>query len=356
MSEGGPTGLASRTAFLWVAGVMLVVMTATLTAFAIVVLVSGDDPPAPRAGAEDGTPPAVSRAVALRSGPAGDTAIVARLDAGDPITIVGRNEDATWLLVEPLDRSGLRGWIELDAVDPPPPIEGLAIAAAPDGDGTPTIGSTSTPTGALPTFSPDLPDLAIDRAFSRDNRLTVVITNVGIVDVTSEILLSLDGADPVRLDVKPGEPLRPDQQLEVVLEDEYVQRRAVVRLEVFTDPPIEEQSTANNSLETVVAPDLPNDLGIMSAALDGPDGALRVSVQNLSEIPLTGGATLTVRERTGNRTRLGTAQPVFEDLPPGAQLAVDFPELVDLQLDAIEVLLTSDAINDANSFNNIYPP
>ena len=207
---------------------------------------------------------------------------------------------------------------------------------------------------SAPTFTPDLPDLTIEAIFARDNRLAVVITNIGVVDASGEIFLSVDGGEPIPADVKPGEPLRPDDRLEVVLDSEYVQRRATVRVAVSTDPLIEEETLENNQLETVVTPDRPNDLAIMIVSLDGPEGSLRVTVRNESPIPITGQATISARESGGEFRQLGTFQPFFT-LAPGETLDVDFPDAIDVELDNVEVLMNTTAINDADATNDVYP-
>lgn len=335
-------------------------MVATVTAFLIVVLAGGDeDVPIATATATPDLPAtaAITGALALRSAPAGDTAITGRLDAGTEVRILGRTEDSTWLLVDVPAQAGLSGWLVAVAVTPSPDLATLSVVA-------PTATATASPTRsagnvtvtptALPTFTPDRPDLRIDSIFSRDNRVTVVVSNAGVVDLIAEILISVDGGDPRLADIKPGEPLRPDEQLEIRLDDEYVQRRALIRATVTTSPEVEEDNLDNNSLETVIAPDIPNDLGIASVAFDGPEGALRVILQNNSTIPITGAATITVRERTELRTRLATQQPQFS-LEPGATVAVDFPEIVELTIDDIEISLSTDAVNDADPANDLFP-
>ena len=343
--------LATRRAFLWVASVMIVVVVAALTAFLLVILFGEDDAPA----TAEAAPPAVHASAVLRSAPAADTAITARLEAGTEVRILGRNVNADWLFVESIARTEDRGWIETAAVEPAPPTETIAVWT--QFEATSTAGdpmASPTATAGQPTFTPDLPDLRVDSVFARDNRVTVVLSNVGVVDVVGEILISIDGGEPRSADIKPGEPLRPDDQLEIRIDDEYVQRRAVIRVEVLTDPPIEEEDQANNSFETVISPDVPNDLGISSVRFDGPAASLRVLLWNNSTIPITGSATITVRGRSEDRPRLGTAQPTFQ-LAPGAELAVDFPGIVALTIDDIEVRLASNAVNDADPTNDVFP-
>ncbi len=352
--EPTPNTAASRSAFLWVGAVMLVVIVATATAFLAVVLFGNDaNPPA----SEEPTPTvaiAVAvRELALRSAPDGAAAIIARLNTGDAVEITGRDATGDWLIVHPKGNPATEGWVPIDGIDPLPPLDQLPIKtvlSVPDPDT-----ASVTPTGA-PTFTPDLPDLVIEAVFARDNRLTVVIANIGIVDAIGAIFVSVDGGTPIPADVKPGEPLRPNDQLEVVLETEYVQRRASVSVSVAvsTDPAIDEESLDNNTRETIVTPDRPNDLAIASVTVEGPDASLRVTIRNDSPIPITGSVTISARESSGAFTELGTLQPFFT-LAPGETLDVDFPDTSEVDLDNVQVLMTTTAINDADSGNDIFP-
>lgn len=346
----------NRTAFLWAGAVMTVVVIATVTAFVIIVLFGDDDEASPPATPE-ATPTTVNSAVALRSGPAGDTAINGNLQAGTEVRVIGRSESSDWLFVEVAGPPAVRGWVPLESLTPPPDVVALTVstpepALVASATATATPGATTA--SGQPTFTPDLPDLAIESVFSRDNRVVVVVTNVGVVDLNAEVTVSIDGGSPHTADIKPGEPILPDDQLEIALDNEYVQRRALITVTVATEPAVEEGNLENNTLETVISPDLENDLSIATVAFDGPEGALRIELQNNSSIPVTGAATITVRENSEERTRLGVAQPLFE-LAPGEVISIDFPEIVELTADDITVRLSSDAVNDADPTNNVFP-
>jgi hypothetical protein len=348
---------AARARFLWAGAAVFVVMVATVTAFLIVVLLGGDNEPAIAAEpTEAAAPPVtVTTDVVLRSAPSGDTAIAARLDAGSAIVVAGRSIDGGWLFVEAFDEPTFRGWVEAGAVSPTPEFAALTIIQ-PDATHTPSPSRTAV-TGQ-PTFTPDLSDIQIDTIFSRDNRVIVVVSNVGVVDVNADILISIDGGEPQAADVKPGEPLRPDDQLEVAFDEEYVQRRALISATVSTEPSIDELNTDNNSIETVISPDVPNDLGIAAVAFTGPEGALQVTISNNSTIPVTGSAAVSIRERKGERTRLATVRHTFS-LAPDAEIVVDLPSVVgvpdELTIDDIEVHFSSDAVNDSDPTNDIFP-
>ncbi|MBT5774398.1 MAG: SH3 domain-containing protein [Dehalococcoidia bacterium] len=349
--EPTPNTAASRSAFLWVGAVMLVVIVATATAFLGVVLFGNDaDPPASEEPTATVAIAVAVRELALRSAPDGAAAIVARLNTGDAVEITGRDATGDWLIVHPEGNPATEGWVPVDGIDPLPPLDQIPITialAAPD------VTASVTPTGA-PTFTPDLPDLVIEAVFARDNRLTVVIANIGIVDAIGAIFVSVDGGTPIPADVKPGEPLRPNDQLEVTLETEYVQRRASVSVAVSTDPAIDEESLENNARETVVTPDRPNDLAIASVTVEGPDASLRVTIRNNSPIPITGSVTISARESSGDFTELGTLQPFFT-LAPGETFDVDFPDTSEVALENVQVLMTTTAINDTDFGNDTFP-
>jgi hypothetical protein len=330
---------------------MLVVIVATATAFFAVALFGNEADPT---AFEEPTPtiviPVAVRELALRSTPDAAAAIVARLNTGDAVEITGRDATSEWLFVHPEGNPATEGWVPADGIEPVPPLEQIPVTMV---FATPDITTSIAPTG-VPTFTPDLPDLVIESVFSRDNQLTVVIANIGIVDAIGPTFVSVDGGTPVATDVKPGEPLRPNDHLEVVLATEYVQRRASVSVTVSTDPAMDEESLDNNTRKTIVTPDRPNDLAITSVTVEGPDASLRVTIRNESPIPITGSVTISARESSGNFTELGTLQPFFT-LAPRETLELDFPGTSEVELDNVQVLMTTTAIDDADSANDIFP-
>ncbi|MPZ99297.1 MAG: hypothetical protein GEU80_08145 [Dehalococcoidia bacterium] len=347
---------------LWVAAAMLVVVIGTLTAIVVVVLFGNEDgdaddtTPAPTATAAAGGGPRLTRDIELRSAAARDSAIVTRMAAGDELHVVGRSADSSWLLVGPPERGDVTGWVPVDAVDGAEDVAALAVVEG-------LAGATSTPEPAVtpsetaspaPTFTPDLPDLIVESIESRDNQLTIVVRNVGIADATADLFLSINDGDPRPIDVKPGEPLRPGDAVEMVLAEEYVQRRATVQATVLTDPPIDEEQSENNTLEDVVTPDLPNDLEIVDARLDGTARWLVVTLRNNSPIPIRGPVTVRVRESPPGIALLGT-ETVVVMLEPDETVDVPFDTVMDVDLTRIEVRLATDSINDAVLANDRYP-
>ncbi|MBM3138965.1 MAG: hypothetical protein FJZ92_01815 [Chloroflexi bacterium] len=332
----------------WLGGAALVLVAAVTASAAFIVL--SEDAQAPGAGPTPAVSalPTLQRDVALRSGPGPEVAIVARLPAGTELQLVGRTQDGQWLVVAPADRGQLFGWVPADAVSGGdatrlPVVASGAPSAKVPGAASPAPGTAS-----------DLPDLVVDNVFSRDNRLVVVVRNVGRGDVTAPLVVRVNDGRPQPLGAKEGEPLRAGVKVEFVLAREYVQRRAVARVTVATDPPTREETLANNTLEVVVTPDRRNDLEIAGAVVLAADGHLQVTVRNNSPIPVVGPVTITVRQ-TGGASELVARREVVLDLPAGASRLVDFKGTLGIDLTRVVVLLDSEAINDAVPSNNVYP-
>ena len=341
---------ARSSALRWAGAAAIVLVTAALTTLAVVVIL-GD-------GGREGATPAtavLTRAVTLLSAPdpASDAVAPVRLAAGVPVLPVGRSADGGWLVLE-VPGLDVSGWAPADAVGAAGDVGLLPVLgeAAPGPAAAPPPPTDPAANGA-PTQTPDYPDLAIDAVFARENRLVVTITNLGDTDVAGAIFIVVDGGDHTRIDVG-GKPLRPGETLETVLAGEYVQRRARVTVEVLPEEGVEEQETENNRLDSVVAPDLPNDLEVLSAEVDAADGRLVVTVRNNSLIPLVGAVAIAVRE-TEPSPRLLERLDAPLDVAEGATQRYEFPALTGLDLSRIQVLLSSDAINDAVQANNVFP-
>jgi len=335
---------------------MAVVIAATAIGFFVVVIVSANDPnPAPAATVPPtltATPSpttvlegiAITRPIEVRSGPRSDFAIVTRLAITDSINVLGRSSDGTWLVVAPEDRPSLTGWIPLDAVTGVE-VGPLPVIAPP--------GATPAPGDA--TLSPDLPDLVVARAFGRDNLLWVDVTNQGLVPATGEFRVSVNGEPAVALDVKPGEPLRPNQTLTAAVPGVFLQLRRNLEVRLLPIDGLEEEDTENNTWVGTVSPDLPNDIEIFSAVVqDEPGGHLVVRLRNNSPIPVTGTYTLSVRE-TGEGNELLGRQRATERIEVGGLLEIPFPEITEIDFTTISVILSTDSIDDSALGNNTYP-
>ncbi len=334
---------------LWTGGVALVAIMVASTGLILATIVSRDRESVPSTG--EGRRALATRPLAIRSAPDSLTAIVGHLEPGDEVVLRGRTGAGDWLLVYAAGDPTTDGWVPADAVDHGFSPDQIVVVVAPPVR-RPVTDAGSVP--AVPTFTPDLADLTIDTVLARGNRLAVIVVNRGEADFVGTILVSVDGQEPIPADGQLGERLRPDERLEIVLESEYVQRRASVRVEVSTSPPAAGEPTENNTVEAIVRPDQPNDLAIQTISHDGPNGALRITVRNNSPIPITGIVTLSARERSGARAELGTVRPLVA-LDPGETLEVDFPLGARVNLVNIEALMNSLAIDDADTSNNVFP-
>ncbi len=102
----------------------------------------------------------------------------------------------------------------------------------------------------------------------------------------------------------------------------------------------------------MIEPDRPNDIAIVNALLVEGEG-LVVSVRNNSPIPIVGRITVDVREVATNalvgRMREGV------ELLPEAELAVTFEQITELDFTRHTVQLFSDALDDSDLTNNIFP-
>ena len=337
-----------RSGLAWAGGAAVVAAAAAVTALVVVALFDGREQ-APSA-------PTLSRAVTLRAAPSEDAEAVAPLllEAGVPVVPAGRSEDGRWLVLDIPGRDVV-GWAPADAVANAGDLAALPVVG---GMASPT--STPTPTAAVagPTQTPDLPDLVIEAIFSRENRLVVVVANVGVADVDGPILVIVDGGEPIRVDVS-GKPLRAGETLEAVLEQEYVQRRAPVPVEVRPGEGVEEKDADNNRLQRMIAPDVPNDLELLSVELEPELARFAITVRNNGVIPLVGEVTVAVRRTAPASLLIGNFVASLDVEAGGTQvyerefdLAAGAPAL---DLASIQVILSTDAINDASARNDIFP-
>jgi hypothetical protein len=239
-------------------------------------------------------------------------------------------------------------------------------ATAPSPGATPSAGSGGTAPGTLasraaPTLTPDLPDLSLDAVFSRDNQLVVVIANRGAGTFEGELLVTVDGRSPHRLD--PGAPLQPGAVIERPVEGEYVQRRASVTVEIEPAVPVPEESLENNRRTVTVTPDQPNDLVLTEAAVDESGTQLRATVRNDSPIPVVGVVTVAVRRTAPRNELLGRTIAAIE-LEPSAETTVEValtapggepPDPPPTLGELLVILSATEVIQDANPLNDVLP-
>jgi len=348
---------SARARLVWLAPLAAFAAVTGVTAVVAVVLLTGDDDAEPTDDASVAGPVAAQR-IEVRDAPEAAGSALATLAAGTPLRVEGRSVDGGWLAVTELDRErrplaepGM-GWAPADAVAGVADPSALAVVDADRFRRQPLAGTPSSATPATgPTLTPDLPDLRVDDVYARDNRLVVVVANVGSADADGPIEVRVDGGPAHRIDV--GKPLRPGDTLERVLDREYVQRRAEVSV-ALSAAAVGEENAGNNLFSGVVEPDSPNDLEILEVAID-PDGDhLVVTVRNNSLIPLAGQVTIGVRQTTPtNQLLLREELPL--DVAAGGTQRYELTALSGVGLDFLRIILSSDAISDADSANNTFP-
>ncbi len=331
----------------WLGGLAIVLVTGVIAAVIVMVVFDRNDQII-------STDTVLNREVTLRSSPDAASGALATLAGGVPVTVTARSADGRWVAVE-VEGRGFIGWAPSEAIDnlapTPQPAEATVAARA-----TASASPTASGSAAAPTQTPDFPDLELQAIYSRDNRLVVAITNVGDADVDGAIFVIVDNGEPVQKSVG-GKPLRPGDTLEAVLDQEYVQRRGAVTVEVRLAAGIEEGSLDNNKLEVVLSPDVPNDLEVSGIALDTETATLTVTIGNNSIIPIVGVATIAVRE-TAPSSALIARFDVLIKVEAGAtqehkhilEVEGELPDIANLL-----VILFSSALNDAVDANNTFP-
>ncbi len=331
---------SDRATLLAWSGAIAVIAAAGVATALVVVLLFGDDDAAV-------SQPVLTADITLRASPSEDADPLVSLSPGEPITLGDRSPDGQWVEVETVD-GGIVGWVPADAVAERP------VATSTPTSATPAASPTATSTATGPTPTPDFPDLAVEAVYSRDNRLIVAVANLGDADVGGLISIVVDNGEPTRVDVG-GKPLRPGDVLETELTDEYVQRRATVTIEVFGAAGMLERDLTNNITEFVITPDLANDLEIRSVTLSELARSLAITIRNNSVIPLVGNVAISIRQSGPAPALLGRINSPLAVAAGGESVfRFDFDDAVPT-LDDLQIILSSDAINDANEANNVFP-
>ena len=233
---------------------------------------------------------------------------------------------------------------------PPPATETPTAAASPAASPTPTPSQEARPTPD-PSRT-DYPDLVVREVFSRLNQLFVVVANAGNADADGVVEVSIDGGPPHPIDT--GKALRPGDFLEYPLEGEYVQRRGQVVVAVRPSASIVERNAGNNVFVGVVTPDAPNDLAVIDITYGGSGPHLIATIRNRSPIPLTGEVTIAIREFSAEDELL-LRETRKLDVERGATQAFEFPAITTAPLESVQVIISTDAINDADASNNLLP-
>ncbi|MQC17658.1 MAG: SH3 domain-containing protein [Chloroflexi bacterium] len=334
-----------------IAAAMALVILVTSVGFFIVVILSADEPTATVATgtAPTATPTEVVEGVsltgpvALRSGPADDFAIVTRLAATDEIRILGRSQDGNWLVIGARNRPDVTGWVHAESV------RGIDVASLP---------VMAAPGSTLPvadgTLTPDLPDLIVGRVFSQQNQLWVEVLNQGAADATGGFVVTVNGGEPLSVQVRPGEPLRAGQSVAAPVPGHYLQLRSNISVAVVASEGAAEEETENNTWTGIVGPDVPNDVEVLGAATGVAGEPLVVTVRNNSPIPVAGLFSLSVREALPGTQLLGRKQ-VTTEVPSDGTFEVVFDDLTEVDMTRVSIILSTDSIDDASLANNAYP-
>ena len=237
------------------------------------------------------------------------------------------------------------------ATQPATPVAAAAETASPVAPASPTPSAEAT---ATPTLDPrlDYPDLVVREVFSRLNQLYVVVANAGDADADGLIEVSVDGGPPQPIDT--GKALRPGDLLEYPVEGAYVQRRAQVVVSVQPSVSIVERNAGNNVFVGIVEPDVPNDLAIIDVTYGGSGPHLIATLRNRSPIPLRGEVTIGIRE-IAPEDRLLLRETRELDIDRGATQTFEFAGITNAPLESVQVIISTDAINDADESNDALP-
>ena len=286
--------------------------------------------------------PTLKRDAPLRAEPREDATVLIRLEARTRLRIVGRSSDGSWIAAAAVDRPDLLGWLLSNEV------EGIDLAAI----GTVTADPNAAAGRTAPAGPSDRPDLRIESAYVKDNRLYVSVLNLGPADLRGTLLASVDGGSPAPIEGKSDEGLRAGQRLQAAVRGVYVQIRGTVNVTITTNPAVAEVDSANNTFTGIVEPDQPADLEI--ANVERGATALVVTVRNRSTIPISGVYTITVREPLPGTRLLGRLEQ-SGSIEPNGTISIPFADLRDVDMSQIAVNLSTDAIADAVLGNNTYP-
>jgi len=182
----------------------------------------------------------------------------------------------------------------------------------------------------------------------------VEILNQGAADATGEILMSVDDGPPISAQVRPGEPLRAGQRVQGPVPGYYLQLRRNLTVTIVPANDRPEEDLANNTWVGIIGPDAPNDVEILGAVPGAEGEPLVVTVRNNSPIPVAGSFTLSVREALPGTQLLGRERVTAEVASSGT-FDVVFDELTEVDMTRATVILSTDAIDDADVSNNVYP-
>lgn len=289
--------------------------------------------------------PTLARDLGLLDLPRLGATVVAALPAGTRLRLLGRLQDGSWLFVSPVEQIAVSGWAPIEALRDGGQLSGLAVIDAATGTASTPLASGS----AIPARGGLGPDLVLQAVGGQQNRLTVVVGNLGQGDLTGPIMVAVNNGSAQRIDV--GKPLRSGESLQAVLNTEYVQRRARVTVAVSTPG---DTNPDNNQQEIVVSPDVPLDLEVEAARLDARDGHLIVTLRAYSPIPLVGIVSIAVRQSPPSN-RLVASLDAALNIPADGTQQFALLDAVRVDLTRVTISIATDAIADADSANDSYP-
>lgn len=305
--------------------------------------------------AEQPNAPALLGDTQLREAPRQDAPIVTSLAADTPVELLAVSDDGYWLSVVPQRQRTPRGWVPLISVRNTGDLAMLprTVTSAMTATASPVAPSATAMTPAVSPVATSLQaDVRIEQLDSRGNRLHLVVRNMGAVAAPQLLQVTVD--DRAAREVDLGRELPPGETAEFVLETEYVQRRASVTVTVHVVGDQDAGASTGATATAVVEPDEPNDLELLAPSADAGDGHLIVSMRNNSPIPLVGTATVSVREPPPSNRLVARLDAPF-DVEPKVSFDVDFVEIREPDPAAFYIVLSTDALTDADLGNNTYP-
>ena len=214
-------------------------------------------------------------------GPGLAFAVVGTVQRGEPVEVVGRDSDSTWVAIRFPPNSSARGWLAADALDGLTNVERFAVlvptplprslstttpnnsSGFPGSGGTQTFFPTVTPTpfatSTTPTRTPTPsgpPDLVVTSAsLLPDGRVAVVIGNRGAGDATGQPIfinvrdLTLRGEQIIGQST-----LRSGATFVVQTSSFRVDRELSVQVTVDPSGSIQDSDRGNNTLTVTLSP------------------------------------------------------------------------------------------------------
>jgi hypothetical protein len=230
-----------------------------------------------------------------------------------------------------------------------------ATVPAPPATPTPEVepSGPSGPSAPAPPAppAPTLPDLAVLNLTISEDRVSVVIGNVGeqAVPAGATVELALDGAVAGSSTLSQG--LGAGGNFTLLLAQEFIYAPKTATAVVDPSNFIPEANEANNSLTRQLEPDVPVDLALTGIAAVGPDSHLSVSVRNNSPVPVH---QVTARLLVYRSDVSGPFSTTIQQLDIEPQGTITLaPGLSAVRGFSLRVVLELVGITDSNPANNV---